>query len=106
QQGAYQRLLDYEWVEGPLPSQNPELARLLGVSPRRLAKIWPAIEKFFRPDPQDPTRLANSGLEATRQKLNEYRALQVEKGLSSARARSGSGSSRGSTRAQPRPKPK
>ncbi len=50
-QGAYQRLLDHEWVGGkwvgPLSDDPVVLARLLGVTRRRFDVIWREIGQHF-----------------------------------------------------------
>src|SRR5262249_30876455 len=89
EQGAYQRLLDHEWVDGPLNPDHTELARVLGITPRRFAKLWPRLSRHFPPIEDDAGRLANPRLEAERAKQAAYRAEQAIRGKAGADARYG-----------------
>ena len=82
EQGAYQRFLDHQWTEGPLPADHHELARRLGIGPRRLDRLWRRIGKFF--EKQADGRLANPRLEAERAKQAEYRKKQADRVRDSA----------------------
>jgi uncharacterized protein YdaU (DUF1376 family) len=99
-QGAYERLICHEWVDGPLPNDPPHLAKLLGVTAKRFARIWGELARHF--PVQEDGRLANPRLEFERQKQVGYRLVQSMKGKASveARLKLGSGS------VQPRGEPK
>ena len=45
--GAYSLLLAFDWTLNGLPVEREKLARLIRVSNRKFAKIWPAIEDKF-----------------------------------------------------------
>jgi len=48
QQGAYIRLLCYNWREGSLPNDVDKMARLVGTDPLHFrGEIWPALEGCF-----------------------------------------------------------
>ena len=68
--GLYARLIFIEWANGPLPSNPQKLAQIAGISPRKLAVIWPQISsKFIR---NDEDKYVNIRLEETRQKQLNY----------------------------------
>jgi uncharacterized protein YdaU (DUF1376 family) len=86
EQGAYQRLLDHQWVDGPLDPDHGELARILGVTPRRFAKLWKRLARQFPMLHGDGDRLANPRLELERQKQMVYRAQQAARGRAGGQA--------------------
>lgn len=76
--GAYLRLLLHQWVEGPLENKMTVLARIAGVDPRNMQKMWSTvIAKKFTAD--DAGMLFNKRLEQTRQELLNYRESQRER---------------------------
>ena len=86
QVGAYCRLLMYEWVNGSLPAQIGKLARIAGIDPRNMQKMWSAeIAKKFTTD--GAGMLVNLRLEEERQKQLKYRELQSERGKIGAEKR-------------------
>ena len=88
QVGVYMRLLMSEWVNGPLSNNISDLARIGGIDPRTMAKIWTTkLEKKFQPD--GAGMLINKRLEEVRQKQNKYRESQVKKGRAGAKTRWG-----------------
>lgn len=87
QQGAFQRLLDHQWVDGPFENDPVEIAGRLGISQRRFAKVWQKLARHFPKNPDG--RLANTRLEEERAKQIAYRAQQSERGHAGANARWG-----------------
>lgn len=78
EQGAYQRLLDYEWIEGPLHDDPAELARLLSVTPAVFKRLWRRLATFF--ERGDDGLLRNLRLEHDREHQRLYREQQRERG--------------------------
>jgi|GEM_PF-2779387 len=93
--GAYFRLLMHEWVNGPLPSKNVELARIAGVDIRNMKKMWEETigEKFKNVPPgycknavsgnstlRPANMYVNERLENIRLRQLEYREKQSEYG--------------------------
>lgn len=93
--GAYFRLLMHEWVNGPLPNDMGQLARIAGVDPKTMKKFWDTSigTKFV---PSDPGKFPgtctgkfpikngvcaweNSRLEKTRQEQLKYVESQRDK---------------------------
>lgn len=88
-QGAFIRLLDHQWVDGPFANDPDEIAGRLGISPRRFAKVWQKLARHF---PKNSTGLlANRRLEDERAKQIAYRAEQSRRGHAGANARWGNG---------------
>lgn len=89
--GAYFRLLMHEWVNGPLPNNNSALARIAGVDPRNMQKMWSAaIANKFVAD--TAKTLINLRLENTRKEQEEYRKKQSESGHKGVEAKKKKGS--------------
>ncbi len=80
EQGAYQRLLDHQWVNGALPPSPRDRAALLGVTPVTFRRIWARIRGFF-PDGLNPR------LEEIRRAQQAYRASLSESGRRGAQRR-------------------
>lgn len=88
QVGIYFRLLMHEWVNGPLPNNMAQLARIAGVDTRNLQKCWSLeIAKKFTPD--DAGMLVNKRLEEVRSQQEKYHEVQRLKGISGAEKRWG-----------------
>ena len=85
QQGAYLRLLDHQWEDGPLPASPAALARLLGVSLTRFRRVWDDLKRHFPAD--EAGRLANPRLETERTKQETFRAGQSRRGRDGAAKR-------------------
>lgn len=90
QEGAYVRLLAHQWIEGPLPSDTGELARRLGVGKRKFASIWRTLCAHF--PAHSPETIANTRLEAEREKQAQFREKMVKAGSRSAERRRNVGS--------------
>ena len=89
-QGVYQRLLDHEWLNGPLPNDDVLLARIAGGSLKSFRRVWSEIRSKFPLG--DDGLLYNPRLEHEREVQMGYRHMQSLKGLASARARTSHGS--------------
>lgn len=91
QQGAYKRILDHEWIDGPLPNDLEHIAQLIGMSAKgtRFKKLWARIERHF-PTNGDGTR-KNKRLEEEREKQQKYRQRQANAGRISAERRGNGG---------------
>lgn len=87
EEGAYRRLLDFEWLDGSIPSSLPALARLCRVTPARMGRIWPGIMACFVEHPDQPGRLVNERLERQRNELHAHREQNRLAGLASAEAK-------------------
>lgn len=102
--GAYFRLLMHEWVNGPLPNNMNQLARIAGIDVKTMKASWEKSfwDKFVParmteeqsvewensrhsctgkfPSQNEVPAWENSRLERTRQEQAEYREKQVESG--------------------------
>lgn len=92
--GAYIRLICFCWTDGSIPNNTERLARLVGTTPAAMRKLWPAIESCFRVSGTIGDRLIHPRLEREREKQDEYRRRQSDRGKASA-------ASRRSTKGQP-----
>lgn len=86
QEGAYRRLLDYQWLNGWVPDCISDLARLCRITPREMEKLWPGLAPCFGPHPSG-TGLANPRLEKEREKQRAYRDKMTKAGKAGAAAR-------------------
>ncbi|MDD5305409.1 MAG: DUF1376 domain-containing protein [Elusimicrobia bacterium] len=100
-QGAYERLLCHQWVDGPLPNDPKRLARQLGVSASKFKMLWSDLAPHF--PLQANGTLANPRLEFERDKQAGYRMMQGIKGRASAQARGNNGSTAAQPSGQPKP---
>lgn len=76
--GIYTRFLFYQWVNGALPNDEKELARIAGCSVKKLLNnsiYWST--KFIK---KDDKNLINLRLEETRKKQLEYKEKQAISG--------------------------
>jgi uncharacterized protein YdaU (DUF1376 family) len=78
--GAYIRLMCYCWREQTIPNDAERLARLVGTTPLRMKKLWPAIVKCFSPDDAAPNRLRHRRLDSERAKQQAWREKSAEGG--------------------------
>jgi len=76
--GIYLRLLLSEWVNGELPNDERRLARIAGCSYQKFKKKWSKVECKF--EIKNSVFLINKRLEREREKQDNYRKLQAEKG--------------------------
>lgn len=68
ERGAYHDLLCFQWEMGALPADHERLARLLGLSAKEFAEVWPAIESKF----------VVNGLSLFNKRLEEHRVKALE----------------------------
>ena len=83
--GAYWKLVSYVWLEGSLPNDEKQLAKLLRVTPKKFGKLWSAMEKLFK---IEGDKLTHPELDETRKRQMEWREKSAEGGRKSARVRS------------------
>ena len=50
EEGAYRRLMDYEWLHQGLPNDTAALAKMCRITEARFKKLWPAMEPCFKPN--------------------------------------------------------
>jgi uncharacterized protein YdaU (DUF1376 family) len=74
ERGIYITLLCACWLDGSLPSDTADLARMVGMKPVQFAKIWP--HNLARCFAEKKGRLVNPRLERERQKQIDYRTKQ------------------------------
>ena len=48
EQGAYRTLIDYCHLDGSIPDDTTQLARMLLVTTRTMRKVWPAVSRHFQ----------------------------------------------------------
>lgn len=86
QVGAYIRLLNYQWINGALPTKISELARIVRVDSRSMQNLWSAVlaKKFTT---NAANMYVNPRLERTRKEQAEYREKQREYGRIGAMAK-------------------
>jgi uncharacterized protein YdaU (DUF1376 family) len=87
ERGAYITLISHCWLDGSISDEPIRLARLCGVPLTAFRKLWPALERCFRPHPDEPGRLVHPRLEKERQKQEEHRADRSESGKRGAKSR-------------------
>jgi uncharacterized protein YdaU (DUF1376 family) len=86
ERGAYITLICLCW-QNPLPDDLERLARLCGVPIATFRKMWPALGRCFRPDPDQAGFLMHPRLERERVKQDEFRQRQSENGRHGGRPR-------------------
>lgn len=103
--GAYIILLAYQWDHGSVPDGPVALARICRCSAAQAKRVWIAIAIKFQQGADGLWR--NARLETERKKQADYRNLQREKGLASARNRASTElPTEPPTEPQPSPQPK
>lgn len=80
--GFYIRCLNHSWVNGSLPADVSEIARIMKSPRSYVAKIWPRVSRCFAPS-EDPARLVNNRQEEERSKA----IRKSEKATDSVRTR-------------------
>lgn len=53
--GAYRRLLDYQWLHREIPDSPRDLAKVWGVSVVRAKRLWARLQGYFPPPEDNPT---------------------------------------------------
>lgn len=84
ERGAYITLICVCWQEGTLPVDPKRLANMVGVPFRQFNNLWPALSVCFR---ETEGRLVHPRLEKEREKQENYRRRQSDKGRASGIAR-------------------
>jgi hypothetical protein len=84
--GYYERLKEWQWVEGSIPADIDEIARLLRESPKDVERPWKAICHLFEPLPDG--RLAEPQLRELRDKRLRYSEEQAARGRAGGQAKS------------------
>jgi uncharacterized protein YdaU (DUF1376 family) len=106
ERGAYITLLCVCWQERSLPADPTRLANMVGLPYAQFRKFWPAIAVCFS---QADGRLVHPRLEKEREKQENYRRRQSDKGKASAANRKPTKKqpegNRGSTGVQPDTQP-
>lgn len=87
ERGAWLTLVCCAWNDGDIPAAQSVLARLLGVGPGDMARIWSAIGDRFIEAPGKPGRLISPRLETERDKAEGLSKLRAEAGTKGAKAR-------------------
>jgi uncharacterized protein YdaU (DUF1376 family) len=97
--GAYIRLMNYSWINGPLPDDTEALARIARMDHGNFRKVWCplVISKWTKTE----HGLVNSRMEIEREKRAKFIDHQRSKGKKSGEARM----NRGSTVVQPELQP-
>lgn len=83
EQGAYVRLLCYQWQDGSIPDSEIAISRLISTTLFNSRKIWAKISECFIPCPDNPGFLINEKMEAVRSKqlaFKEERSKSGKKG--------------------------
>jgi uncharacterized protein YdaU (DUF1376 family) len=84
--GVYVRLLFISWLDdGRISSDMDELARVLKTTPRRLKRLWPALESRWVGDGNG--KLFNPRLEKERKEAEATHQALSEAGRKGAEAR-------------------
>lgn len=91
QEGAYIRLLCYDWASDGIPDDDATLAAL-----SRLGEGWfkggsTVVRKCFNQHPEKPGFLTNARLQTEREKQHAWREKSREGGIKSAESRSKKG---------------
>jgi len=87
QQGAYLRLLMHQWIEGSIPRNEDEIARLLNVPRDSVASLMAPIWQKFPKVKYKRGRHANPTLESIREEQESRRKTKADNGLKGARQR-------------------
>lgn len=85
--GLYIECLRHAWTEGSIPADVTLLARVLGVSRREVATLWPQVAPKWQPAGEG--RLTNARLEAERAKADAVSKRRAEAGKRGAQAKHG-----------------
>ncbi|MCC6989919.1 MAG: DUF1376 domain-containing protein [Acidobacteria bacterium] len=75
--GVYVRLLCFCWLDESVPDDAARCARMTGVTPARMTKLWPAVRACFSPV---DGALRHGRLDAERDKQQAYATKQAENG--------------------------
>lgn len=78
--GVYIRLICICWVDGRIPDDPARLANQAGATRGQMLKLWPAVRTCFQPDPDQIGWLVHPRLLKERQKQEEFRKVQRQRG--------------------------
>lgn len=85
EEGAYRRLLDYQWLNGSIPEDLGQMARLCkGITKTRMQRIWDVIKDCFIPCPGG---FMNIRLEKVRDDQRRHREERSASGKRGAEAK-------------------
>lgn len=84
QEGAYNRLMDYCWLQRSIPADLASLAALCRVPAEAMERIWPGVEKCFR---RQGERYVHPRLDLERRKQEARRKAKSEAGKAGAKAK-------------------
>jgi uncharacterized protein YdaU (DUF1376 family) len=84
---AFRELLDYQWINGALPSDPKRLAHTLRISESEFLELWPTLKEQFPKDPNNAKGLQNQRLERERLTSIELRTKASAKAKHAADAR-------------------
>ena len=87
EKGAYADLLCHCWLNGTIPDDPSQLARLLKCPLSVLNRLWPALRPCFEPAAEG--RLIQARLDRERGKKAAYSAEQAERGRKGAASKHG-----------------
>lgn len=79
ERGLYITLLSFAWIEGSIPAETPEIARLVHYPEKQFRRVWDRVSRCFRPR-EDDGRLINPRLESERLIQAEFRRERSEAG--------------------------
>lgn len=82
--GAYFLLLQFEWLDGPLPSAHDELADMLHIDLETFSRVWRRVGRCFE---DREGRLVNPRLERERKATLAYRKERQQAGRKGAQAK-------------------
>lgn len=83
EQGIYVKMLDEQWLHGPLPDDPHAVADLIAISSDQAAQVvaaWEVIRRKFVVDRRQPDRIYNVALERTRRAQKKNRWQHIEAG--------------------------
>lgn len=79
ERGLYITLLACAWIEGSIPAEAPEIARLVHYPEKQFRRVWGRVSRCFKPR-EDDGRLINPRLESERVIQAEFRRERSEAG--------------------------
>lgn len=86
--GAYGRLVRHYWRNGPLPNDDTQLSRIVGMSLQRWRKVRQVIAPFFR---VTKDRWNHKRVDAEVEKWTEKRRRAIERAAAGGRAKASKG---------------
>ncbi len=89
QVGFYLRCLNHTWINGSLPADQAEAARVMNRSQAKFSALWKRVGRCFVPMEADNSRIVNPRQERERAAAKAQRGKQSEGGKSSAAKRWG-----------------